>query len=86
MTALPNYNTQKVKQSTTGSSAQGKPKPTPDTWAKGAHGSVGVTSPTSVEQAISTNPTFKPGVFTGSHGGQFAGTQSEAGAEKAQKS
>lgn len=39
----------------------------------------------SVEQTMATNPPFKPGVFTGSHAGQFAGTRPEQGAEKAHR-
>lgn len=38
-----------------------------------------------VEQTTATNPPFRPGVFTGSHSGQFAGTRPEQGAEKAQR-
>jgi hypothetical protein len=37
------------------------------------------------DQLQEYNPPFRPGVFTGSHAGQFAGTQPEQGAERAER-
>ena len=68
-----------------------KPSAMPQPLADGSPVSADyVTGPTDigegtmpVEKTMSVNPDFKPGVFTGSHAGQFAGTMPEPGADKA---